>query len=101
MSVNSQKIKLSLTSDEFRFIFDYQLANKPLFKKLSAINADLLVKRTNFKRVNVTLNLAELDLLLLKISQEENKINNASNNQYLLDSLFGKLSSKYNEIAFQ
>ena len=101
MSVNSQKINLSLTSDEFRFIFDYQLANKPLFKKLSAINADLLVKRTNFKRVNVTLNLAELDLLLLKISQEANKINNALNNQYLLDSLFGKLSSKYNEIAFQ
>jgi hypothetical protein len=101
VSVNSQEIKLYLTSDEFRLIFDYQLANKPLFKKLSAINADLLAKRPNFKRVNVTLNLAELDLLLLNISQEANKINNAPSNQYLLDSLFGKLSSKYNEIAFQ
>ncbi len=101
MSVDNQEIKFPLNSDEFQFIFDYQLASRSLFKKLSVIQADLLAKRPNFKRVNVILNLAELDSLLLNIAQEANKINNSPNNQCLLDSLFGKLSNKYNEAASQ
>jgi len=97
LSTNNRNVKLSLNSDEFNFIFDYQLANSALLKKLMIIKADLLSKRPNYKRVNVILNLSDLDALVTKLSNEANKNNNSANDQILLDSLFSKLACKYNE----
>lgn len=101
MSVNSQEVKFSLSSDEFRFILDYQLANKLLFTKLLRIKNELLTKRSDFKRVTIISNLADLDSLLINLSKEANKSNNSLNNQCLLDGLFGKLSNIYNEVTYQ
>jgi len=101
VSVNSQEVKFSLSSDEFRFILDYQLANKSLFTKLLSIKSELLAKRSNFKRVTIISNLADLNGLLVNLSKEANKSNNSPDNQCFLDSLFGKLSNKYNEVAYE
>lgn len=97
MSVYNRNSELSLSSDEFNFIFNYQLANNALLKKLMIIRTELVAKRPNYKRVNITLNLSDLDALIVKVSNEANKNNNSVNNQALLDGLFSKLSRKYNE----
>ncbi|XPF94990.1 hypothetical protein ACM9HF_02960 [Colwellia sp. RE-S-Sl-9] len=91
MSVNSQEVKFSLSSDEFRFILNNQLANKSLSTKLLSIKNELLAKRSNFKRVTIISNLADLDGLLVNLSKEANKNNNSLDKQYFLDNIFGKL----------
>jgi hypothetical protein len=68
---------------------------------LLSIKSELLAKRSNFKRVTIILNLADLNGLLVSLSKEANKSNNSPENQYFLDSLFGKLSNKYNEVAYE
>jgi hypothetical protein len=100
MISDNQEVKLSLSAIELSFIIDYQLADKNLLKKLLTVKQDLLDKRPNFKRVTVCLNLAVLDKLIANISNEANKSNNSTNNQLLLESLFGKLANKYNNAVY-
>jgi hypothetical protein len=92
------EIKLSLSTVELDFILDYQLANKPQFKKLMALKEELLEKRPDFKRANITLNISDLDALLTNVTREANKKNNTDENQYLLGGLFGKLAEKYQKL---
>ena len=94
------EIKLSLSAIELDFILDYQLADKPQFKKLLTFKEELLKKRPNFKRANIVLSLSDLDALLTNITREANKKNNTDENQYLLGGLFGKLGEKYNEVKY-
>ena len=96
MNVDVMEVKLSLSADEFNFIFAYHLANKEQFKKLVKIKDELLRKRPNFKRVNLTLTLDDLDALLVNISRAGNEGDCSEQDQYMLDSLFGKLAHKYN-----
>ena len=100
MTIHDQGLKLSLSALEFSFIIDYQLANKVLLKKLLSIQKELIITRPNFKRVTVCLNLSMLDQLISNISNEANKSNNSGDNQFLLDSLFGKLASKHNDLVY-
>ncbi|WP_159821754.1 hypothetical protein [Colwellia sp. 20A7] len=100
MTNHAQDIKLSLSTFEFSFIIDYQLANKDLLKKLLSIQKELMITRPNFKRVTFCLNLSMLDKLIANISNEANKLSNSADKQLLLDSLFGKLASKYNNLAY-
>jgi hypothetical protein len=100
MIIDNQGVKLSLSVTEFSFIIDYQLANKDLLKKLLSVKKELLVKRPKFKRVTICLNLSILDKLIGNISKEANKTSNSTDNQLLLDSLFGKLCNKYNNSAY-
>jgi len=97
MSAHKREVKLPLNVSEFNFIFDFQLANKPQLEKLLLIKSDLLEKRPDFKRVNIVLTLGDINSLLVNISREANKGNMSADNQHLLDTLFSKLSSKYNE----
>ena len=100
MTNHTQDIKLSLSTFEFSFIIDYQLANKDLLKRLISIQKELMITRPNYKRVTFYLNLSMLDKLIANISNEANKLNNSADLQLLLDSLFGKLASKYNNLAY-
>lgn len=59
-----------------------------------------MITRPNYKRVTFYLNLSMLDKLIANISNEANKLNNSADLQLLLDSLFGKLASKYNNLAY-
>jgi hypothetical protein len=97
MGDHNQEIKLSLNAEELIFILDYQLANKAQFKKLSAFKAKLLAKRPDFKRVNIILTLDDIDSLLTNITIEANKNNNSDENQFLLNSIWSKLATKYND----
>ena len=96
MNVDATEVRLSLRADEFNFIFAYHLADKAQFKKLVKVKDELLRKRPNFKRVNLVLTLEDLDALLVNISRAGNKGNALKKDQYMLDSLFGKLAHKYN-----
>ena len=97
MSNNNQQIKFSLKATEFDFIFSYQLADKPQLKKLAKIKNGLVAKRPDYKRVSLVLTLGDIDALLINITRESEKQNNADIEQGLLDSLFGKLAQLYNE----
>ena len=96
MNVDATEVKLSLSANEFNFIFTYHLADKEQFKKLIKIRDELSRKRPNFKRVNLVLTLDDLDALLVNISRAGNKGNALRKDQCMLDYLFGKLADKYN-----
>ncbi len=95
MKADAMEVKISISADEFSFIFTRHLANKEQFKKLTKIRAKLLRERPNFKRVNLVLTLDDLDALLVNISRAANEGNVSEQDQYILDSLCGKLSYKH------
>lgn len=97
MPNNNQQIKFSLKATEFDFIFSYQLADKPLLKKLTKIKNELIAKRPDYKRVSLVLTLGDIDTLLTNITKGSEKQNNTNVEQDLLDSLFGKLAQLYND----
>ena len=96
MNVDVTEVKLSLSADEFNFIFTCHLADKEQFKKLVRVKDELLRKRPGFKRGNLILTLEDLYALLVNISRAGNEGNCSEQDQYMLDSLFSKLAHKYN-----
>ena len=101
MNVDAMEVKISMSADEFSFIFTHHLADKEQFKKLIKIRDKLLRERPSFKRVNLALTLDDLDALLINVSRAANEGNASEQDQYILDSLFGKLSYEYNTNIYQ
>lgn len=97
MSDHDKIVKISFNAEEFNYIFDCQLVDAVQFKKLLIIKNELLAKRPKFKRVNISLNSGDINCLLENVTREVNKDNNSSNNQNLLESIWGKLANQYNK----
>ena len=97
MSILNKQLKVSLNAEELNFILEYQLANKVQFKKLISFKNELLIKRPNFKRASINLTLDDIHSLLGNITREANKRDNSDESQYLLNRIWGKLATKYNE----
>lgn len=100
MNVEVTEVKLSLSADEFSVMLTH-FADKEKFKKRFKIRDKLRRERPNFKSVNRVLTLDDLEALLADISKVGNEGNASEQDQYRVDSLFGKLAHTYNTDAHQ
>lgn len=90
-------IRVYISLNEREVIERYTNTPLSLIKKIDVSIENAKAKRKVIKRVFVTLTVKELDTLIANIAQRANQRNVLPEIQYTLDSLFGKLATKYND----
>lgn len=93
----NNSIKVYLTLNERDTIEQYTNIPLLLIKNIDASIENAKTKRKVIKKVSVTLTIKELDTLIVKIAERANKRNTLPEVQCVLNSLFGKLATKYND----
>ena len=98
MVKNSHKyVTLYLSLVEKDVIEKYTNTPLPLIMKLKASIEQAQLRRKDVKKVLVTFTLKELDALITHIADKANQEDSLPKVQYILDRLFGRLATKYNE----
>ena len=90
-------ISVYISLNEREVIEKYTNTPLSLIKKIDASIENAKTKRKVIKRVSVTLGVKELNTLIANIAERANQRNTLPDIQYTLDSLFGKLATKYND----
>ena len=87
---------ISISLNEREIIEKYTNTPLSLIKNIDAFVENAQTKRKVIKRVSIFLTIEELDILITNIAKKANQNNTLPEIQYILDTLFGKLSIKYN-----
>jgi len=90
-------IRVYLSLNERDAIEKYTNTPLSLIKNIDASIENAKTKRKAIKRIAVTLTVKDLDILIANIAERANQRNTLPEIQYTLDSLFGKLATKYND----
>ena len=90
-------IRVYISLEEKEVIEKHTSAPLSLIRKIDASIEKAKTKREVIKRVSITLTVEELNNLIANIAEKANQHNTLPEIQYTLDSLFGKLATKYND----
>ena len=90
-------IRIYLSLNERDTIEKYTNTSLSLIKNIDTFIENAKTKRKAIKRIAVTLTVKDLDILIANIAERANQHNTSSEIQYTLDSLFGKLATKYDD----